>query len=377
MTTVIRCRRLSVVLLVVLGLALSACSSGPSQVNAAAIVAGKSIGVDRVQELVAKAVKAEPAAQVLADQRKLDLLSRAVIRQLVLHELVADYAAKNNVTVNEEQVAKLSADLSASLKPLPTDGSVPPSAIVEQAVNKAFDADEIARDYLLLATIGGVAAASLAVTFDFIVIAPGTAEEGSGSMRDKATAKAKELARGSVEDAERIIDEEVKTGGQAGKGETITPAAAPEIAGSLLFGAPKNSVVAFQPNAESGGWVVALIRERATDAKSAEQPTPDPKVATVLGPRLLQQSVRDLDVRISPRYGVWDIASMGVAAEGETTGEVYPIAGPALRDRAPRLGRGAASRANGAIVGAAIASGRQGLRERWRGPRAGRCACVS
>ncbi len=326
MTTVIRRRGPIVALLAVLGLVLGACASGPSQVNAAAIVGGKSITVDQVQELVDKALKSEPAAKVLADQRKVDLLSRAVLRQLVVHELIGAYTAKRPVQVEPGQVSQLATQLRESLRPLPTDGTAAPEAIVDQAVNKAFDPELIARDYLLLAKIGGEQAAKLSVTFDYTIIAPGGADSPTGSLREAAAAKAREFAQG-LEQADKGIEAEIQAGAQASKNETVTPALASDIAGSLLFGSPVNSVVAFQPSKENAGWVVAVIRKRDTDAPpAADAPAADPRVATTLGPRLLQSTVDEVGVKISPRYGVWDVAAMAVApSEAETAGLVLPV----------------------------------------------------
>lgn len=330
MTTAIRRRRRSAVvatvLSAVLGLVLSACSSGPSQVNAAAIVGGKTIGVDRVQELVEAAVRAEPAARALADQRKLDMISRAVLRQLVLHELVGAYAAKEGITVEPADVSRLAGQLTESLQPLPEDGSVPPESIVDQAVTKAFPVEEVARDYLLLSEIGKSQASSLSVTFDYVLITPG-AEEATGSLREKAVEKARQLAEGP-EEATRVIDADIAAGLQAAKGETITPSQASDIAGTAIFGTGAGNVVAFQPSQENAAWVVAVIRERDTAAKGDAAAADNPRLTTTMGPRMLQDSVDEVGVRISPRYGVWDLVSMTVAPnENETAGVIVPVKG--------------------------------------------------
>lgn len=324
-TTAIRRRRGLALLFVVVGLVLGACSSGPSQVNTAAIVGDKTITVDRVQELVRKAVEVEPAAKVLADQRKLDLLSRGVLRQLVMHELIDAYARENAVTVDPGQVSQLANQLRESLKPLPTDGSVSADVIVDQAVNRVMDPTELARDYLIRLKLGQEAAPTLSVTFDYIVVAPGGPEEPTGSLRGKAEELARRLAV-SPQVATRIVQEQIAEGAQAAEGEVFTPAAVADIAGSLIFGTPEGNVIAFQPNPENAAWVVAVIRERSTDAEPDPAAAQDPRLATALGPRLLQPMVDKVGVTISPRYGVWDIAAMAVAPSAEeTTGFVVPM----------------------------------------------------
>jgi len=330
-TTVIRRRRPLVALLSGFALLVSACSAGQGPANAAAVVNGKTITVDRVQELVEKAVKAEPAVQAMADQRKLDLLSRGVLRQLILHELIAAYSAKESLTIDPAQVTELSKQL-AEPTPLPTDGSATADMIVSQAVNRVVDPNELARDYLSLAQIGFKQAAGLAVTIDYSFVSGGAegaegAPANAGSLREKAFEKARQMAT-SLDEASKIIEADIKVDNQsAEKNRTFAPAQAPDLAGSVLFGAPVNSVVAFQPNPQQAGWVVAVIRKRDLSA------TPDPKapevdvrLATTLGPRLLQATAQEFGVKLSPRYGVWDFSDMSVAPnDGETKGLVLAI----------------------------------------------------
>ena len=321
-----RRRRGLVLLSAVVGLVLSACSPGPSQVNAAAIVGGKTITVDQVQELTRKAVEAEPAAKVLADQRKLDLLSRAVLKQLVTHELLEIYARDNAITVDPGQVGQLARQLTESLHPLPTDGSVTADVIVQQAVNKVMDPAVLAKDYLLQLKMGQQAAPSLEVTMDFVVLAPGGADEPTGSLRGRAEELAKRIAAGPKQ-AAAIFQEEIAAGAQAMTAQKFTPAADPSIVGTLVYGTPVGNVIGFQPSAEQAIWVVAVITGRSTDAEPDPSAAQDPRLATALGPRLLQPLVDQVGVTISPRYGVWDIGAMGIAPSAEeTAGFVVPMA---------------------------------------------------
>ncbi|GAA3061074.1 hypothetical protein [Actinokineospora globicatena] len=325
MTTVIRRRTPLVASLLAIGLVLGACASGPSQVNAAAIVGGKTIGVNEVQDLVTKATQAEPAVRVLADQRKLNLLSRALLRQLVLHELIADYSVKQQITAEPAAVTQLAEQITGSFKEFPADGSASPEAIVQQAVNRTFPADYLARDFLLLAQFGQAQMDKLSVTFDFTLVAAAGEQGQTGSLRQQALDKANQLAKG-LDEAKKVIDADVAAGAQAAKGETLTPASAPDIAGTVIFGAPANSVIAFQPNPENANWVVAVIHKRAQDGKPTAEAQEDARAATSLGRRLLQSTGNDLGITISPRYGVWDVADMNIAAsESETLGVVLPI----------------------------------------------------
>jgi hypothetical protein len=102
------------------------------------------------------------------------------------------------------------------------------------------------------------------------------------------------------------------------------------LAATSMFGADKGSVVAFQPSAEQALWVIGLIRDRdlnaTVDTSQAQQVTPIELVA--VGKRLLQPYAEKSEIRVSPRYGVWDMAAMGLApSEAETVGLVLPPAG--------------------------------------------------
>ncbi|PPK70329.1 SurA N-terminal domain-containing protein [Actinokineospora auranticolor] len=328
MTTVIAATRRRgpfVALLAAVGLALGACATGPSQVNAAAVVGDRTISVDRVQDLVQQAVKAEPAARVLADQRKLDLLSREALRQLVQHELIERYAAKANLTVDPAKVAEVAGQIGDSFQELPVDGGVSPQVISRQAVTKVLDRNQVARDFLLLGEIGDRELTKLSVTFDFVLVTAVSQDQSQGAVREAAVAKANKLAEG-LKQADAFIDAEIAAGEQAAKAETLTPAAASDIAGTVLFGAPENSVVAFRPNPENANWVVALIRKRDTNAKPDEKAKADPQTAQSLGPRLLQPLLAEVGVKISPRYGVWDETGMDIApSAAEASGVVIPV----------------------------------------------------
>ncbi|WP_018683283.1 SurA N-terminal domain-containing protein [Actinokineospora enzanensis] len=330
MTTVIRRRGPFVALLGTLGLLLGACASGPSQVNAAAIVGGKTITVDRIQDLVERAVKAEPAARSLADQRKLGLFSREALKQLVQHELVEHYAAKEHITVDPGKVSEFARQMPAAFRQFPTDGSVPANTVVSQAIARVLDPEMIARDYLLMAEMGDREAAKLTVTFDFTVVSPPEQGKPAGSTRDRAMAKAQQLAA-DPKQATKLIEADVAAGQQAATDQVLTPAMASDIAGTVVFGAPANSVAVFKPSPEEDNWVIAIIRKRNPDGKPSDDPQAQPtaQLAQTLGPRLLESSVAEVGVQISPRYGVWDEVAMDIApSAAETSGAVLPMKNP-------------------------------------------------
>jgi hypothetical protein len=109
-------------------------------------------------------------------------------------------------------------------------------------------------------------------------------------------------------------------GGQAELKAKITSAASPQIAQTMLFGVKPGTVVAFPPSPDNARWMVAYVRDRRTDAKpsgdsSVSQLTPD--VLLGIGQRVMQPFAEEIQVKVNPRYGVWDMTLMKVVPAGE------------------------------------------------------------
>ncbi|MPZ85722.1 MAG: hypothetical protein GEV28_37235 [Actinophytocola sp.] len=317
-----------IVVLTSLVMALTACGSGPSQVNSAVIIDGRSISVDDVQAILDKVVKEQPAARPLAQQHKLDLVAREALGQLVVHELVTKVAREENITASRDDVAA-AMDQDPFGKEVPTDGSVPPEALAAQLVYRARDLRDTVTDQILLAQLADKQLDGLKVTMDYTTIASDDAGAAPESMKEKAEAKAHEFADDPDKVAE-LIAADADAGMDAKvAGEFLAGQLDPTLASSVMFGASEGSVVAFQPSADQAFWVVGLIRSRETDATG--QATQPPQVSAdqivAIGRRLLQPTADRSDIRISPRYGVWDPSAMGVApSEAETAGVVLPPA---------------------------------------------------
>jgi hypothetical protein len=303
--------------------ALTACGNGPSQVNSAVIVDGRSVSVNEVQDLLDKIVKEQPAARPLAKERKLDLVAREAVSQLVLHELLEKAAREENITVK-------SSDVSAAMsqnpfgEDLPTDGSVPTDALASQLVYRARDLRETITDQVVMAQLADKYFDKLQVTMDYTTVVsddPGAKPE---SMRDKAEAKAEQF----VADPDGVADliaKDKEAGLDAAEGAGFPAVQSAVLAATAMFGSEEGSVVAFEPSPEQALWVIGLIRDRdanaTVDTSQAQEVTPTELVA--VGKRMLQPYAERSEIRVSPRYGVWDMAALGVApSEDETVGVV-------------------------------------------------------
>jgi hypothetical protein len=175
-------------------LLLAGCGTGPSQVGSAAIVGDTSVSIDQVQNLIDKAVREHPYARKLADEHKLDLLGRAFVGQLVLHELLLKAAQQEGISPNYGQIdAQLAKD--------PLTGPVPANSAdetqaVSQVATRARDHREELTDANLAQALADKTMPDLSVTFDYTSIGSLPSSDGGEPPQGPAAQKAAyDLAR--------------------------------------------------------------------------------------------------------------------------------------------------------------------------------------
>jgi hypothetical protein len=286
---------------------LTACASGPSQVTSAAIIGGSSVPLAVVQQRLDTVLRKEPQAKQLQQQHQLDGVSRSIVTLAVRHDLIGKAAQQEGLTVNQEQITQLIDQLGGADK---------------ASAGTVYDAStfrERASDQLLLVALARKYVDRLAVTFDFT----------QASSRAAALAKANKIASDPAK-ATEIINSDRAAGVAAGTNQRLTVADNPQLATTALFGALPGTVVTFpldQNSAASNGqWLVALIRQRSTDAAPASGSTTptnasqlDPRLLEGIGIRLLAPVAEQVGVRVSPRYGVWDSVGMSVVPTANDT----------------------------------------------------------
>ncbi|MDQ4011513.1 MAG: SurA N-terminal domain-containing protein [Actinomycetota bacterium] len=289
---------------------IGGCSSGPSQVGAAAFVNGTEIPVEQVQSQLTTVLAkegAEARAQ-LAAAHQLDDLSRKIITVRIRHELTAITARRAGVTVDQTQVNRLIDGVGGA-----------------QGASKGtiFDADgyrQRAVDKLLMAQLGLRALRNSAVTVDYT----------TADTRTAAKAKVDELSRAGAKRARQLIDDDVRAGKEAVIGKRIVAADDPIFATTPAFGVAEGTVVAFQL-ADTMPWLIMVIKNRANRGVQPSDNAPaleqiDPAVLEAIGLRQLAQVGQEVGVRLSPRYGIWDPVSVqAVANENETAGFLAPL----------------------------------------------------
>ncbi|NUT50331.1 MAG: hypothetical protein HOV94_23945 [Saccharothrix sp.] len=285
-------------------LLVAGCGTGPGQVGSAAIVGDTVLPLEQVQQRLDIVLKKEPEARKLHDQHKLDTVARQLVTLGVQHELIEQAARREGVTVSEEDVTE----------------SVEQAGGAEIASqNTVYDATtfrERAKDQLLLVELARKYVDRMEVTFDYF-FAKDNAE---------AVEKAKQVAADPSRMAEFIADAPEGSQGQAlaKQGQRVRSAESPQSAQLPLFGVPAGTVVAFAPDPSNAQWIVAYVTDRRTDVRASGESSTEqltPQLLEQIGLRLVQGLAGDPEIRINPRYGLWDGTALALApSEGELSG---------------------------------------------------------
>jgi hypothetical protein len=306
------------------GALLSACGSGPSQITSAAIVGNSSVPLTAVQQQLAMVLRKEPGAKQLQQQNQLDALARNIVRLSVQHELVQKAAKDEGLVVDEAQITGL------------IDQQGGPEKASTGTIWDASTYRQHARDQLLLLALGRKYVDRLAVTFDYT----------QAPTRADALAKAQELARANVPQQQEIIKRDQAAHVAVGLNVRIAAIDHLQDDAVVLFGATPGTVLTYPMNANGAAgnaqWLVAVIRQRTTNASTSSPSTSspsassspsatsspttsssskvdqlDPQLLGALGVRLLGPVADHSGVRINPRYGVWDQVGIAVASTAD------------------------------------------------------------
>lgn len=323
-------------------LLLAGCNAGPGQVGAAVIIDGKSISVDRVQEMIDKAVREHPYGQQLAKEHKLDLVGREIVRQEILHELTQRAAQREGVGVDESLVvAALQKDPLAT--PMEATQQDDTATNVQQLVARVRNHRDSLVDAALQTRLALKYVDKLVVTVDHVAVSAPKADAGGSpaaadpdELRERAFEKARQFASSPDAAAQAVAQEAQGNPQEAGLGDKAAAAQSPAFASTVMFGSPVNTVVAFQPSPEQPQWLVVAVRERAADKPVSvdQEAPPSAQQLAKIGIRFLQPYVDQMDLTVNPRYGVWDVVGMDLAAnEASKKGIVLPVRGATPQQR--------------------------------------------
>lgn len=305
MTSVLRRAAAPFAVVTALVAALTACGTGPSQVNSAVIIDDQVISVDEVQALVDKVVK-EPAAQPLAQQHKLDLVAREVVRQLIVGDLLDDVAGKENLQVDQDQLAQLR-DQNPFKQKMEAGSDVPTEQLVPELVYRARGFEAYANEQLLLDAYAKAHIGKNTATYNLVSIQD---VDEARTLAEKISARPDEAA-GLMRDAAAKTGTPPQTNMEAAPGD------------ALYLAAPKNAVFVLPAGqgAQGGGGfqVVHMVNVgmSSTTSPDADLSQVDPSQLPTLGRFLLRPVAIETGIRISPRYGVWNEATLNVVPKSE------------------------------------------------------------
>lgn len=275
------------------------CGTGPSRVDAAAVIGSDTLTLSEVQPRITAAL----ARPELMDNLKARGygqadVGRAVVSQMVLHDLLARAAAEQGIVVRDDEV----------------DAAVA-AAGGEQALSRSTldpgGARETVRDRLIATRLAQRQVDGLAVTADVAI----------AQTREEAEGIARALAAGGPA-AERAL----AGASTSQRGLQIRPASTPQAAATPLIGLPAGDTALFQLSPQQG-WVVVRVTERRTDAPSAGPAAAsriDQETLAEAGIRLLAPTAERAGVTVNPRYGVWDPVMLTVAPDASQIGQVFP-----------------------------------------------------
>lgn len=301
------------------GLTLSACDTGPSQVGAAAIVGDQRVSLDDVQTRIDTVLDRPDLMDSLKQQgRGVPDASRYIVTGAVQHELLAEAARRDGLTVNDAQIDNQ----------IKQDGG--PAESAKHWLTDQAGLRDIIRDDLMLRELARRSFGALEVGYDMVSV--------------NTASQAKDLARRIAADPGRT--QELMQAVPNGKPElgkiTGGPAAASGDQSAVLqdaitavqYYAPANSVLVINANQgpQGGGYQVVYVRSAsaAPGAQPVDTSALEDSDVVTIGQYLLRPLAGELGVKISPRYGTWDPTVMQVvpASEAAAAGELLLGAAP-------------------------------------------------
>src|SRR5215470_8669745 len=291
--------------LAVAGGLLTGCAAGPSQVSAAAIVGDTVIPIASVQGWFDRVVADRERKERARAGGQLDDIGRRVVTEAVRHELLTQAAEREHLRIDEERVTELLDELGGPAKAVEqlagtpgTDWLLYDETTIRDRVRDQLIALELARQYY----------DSTSIKF----------EATQAESRTQALDKANKIANDPGGIGE-IIQSDLGKGVQAFPDQEFTVSADPNTAAqSPLFAVPAGTIMVYPAGAQ-GGWWVIFIEKRDTNAprntspQAVAQSTVAKPLMAEIGLRMLPPLMSDVNIKLNPRYGVWEPVSLEAA----------------------------------------------------------------
>jgi hypothetical protein len=305
------------------GALLTGCTTGPSQVGAAAIVGDTTISIETVQNWFGRVVADRERKERARANQQLDDIGRKVVTEAVRHELLLQAAERENLRINEEEVTELLDELGGPAAAIEQLSATPGSGTDWLLYDENTIRDRV-RDQLIALELGRKYFEETSLTYDIMLV----------DSRDDALAKAREIAD-NPDGRDDFLEAQAKAGAQVGVDQEAAIATNVALAaGSSLFSVPAGTVLVFFDN-QFNGWLVVVVDERSTDSppdSSRDSVSPDDvnsSLVSAVGLRLLPMLVSDVEVKLNPRFGVWEPVNLeAVENDGERQVVTIPFKQP-------------------------------------------------
>jgi parvulin-like peptidyl-prolyl isomerase len=276
---------------------VSGCGNTPSKVDAAAVIGNDTLTLSEVQPRITAALGRPELLSTLRTQGfGPPDVGRAIVSQMILHDLLARAAAQQGIVVRDDEVNAAIAQAGGE-------------EVLAQSTLDAGGVRERISDQLIATKLAQRQVDRLSVTADIAVV----------QSRDEALTLARALAAGGP-----AADRALASASTAQRGQQIRPATTPQAALTPLIGIPAGDVAAF-PISSQQGWVVVRVTQRRTDAPSAGPAAAsrlDQQTLAEAGIRLLTPLATQTGVTVNPRYGTWDPVQLSVVPDPAQAGEL-------------------------------------------------------
>ncbi|XVV04586.1 SurA N-terminal domain-containing protein [Actinosynnema sp. CA-248983] len=282
-------------------LLVAGCGTGPSQVGAAAIIGDSVIPLEEVQQRLDALRKKEPEVQKLQEQHKFDEVARLAMGTYLQQELVKRAAEREGVSVSEEAVTRAVDDAGGA------------ETASEGTLWDATTYRDWAKTQLLAVELGRKHVDRMEVTFDYFYAKDDT----------EAKEKAKQVEQDPAKMAEFVKAAPASPDGRqlSGLDAKVHSAEVPRFATTPLFAVDPGTVVAFAPDPGNAQWFVAYVKDFKDDVRPRGQVSTEqlaPRALEGIGMRLAQRLAGDPQIKVNPRFGVWDPSALTCAASEET-----------------------------------------------------------
>jgi hypothetical protein len=302
------------------GLLLAGCASGPGQAGSAAIVNGNAISLDSVQSELNNFL-ANPPAAAAGQQIDGPTEARAILSYSVLDQIDTAAVARYHLNIPPQALSELTeaeGGLDKAAKTLGYSTAETQMILRDQVVQLVYANQYVSKFQVNYDELTMPSQSTANTLAQKLAADPANARS---VLTSAATAVGGQPVLGGKFTGGQIIDQQSQAEQQAQQGGQQAPSILP------LFAAKSNSVLTFP--LDQADWAVLVVHSADTNGKPSASDLQalsqaDPNVLYQSGLFLLTSLAQSMNIKISPRYGVWDSIGMKVVGAAGQSGSQYP-----------------------------------------------------